>query len=1025
MDAFALQLAKLCRECPRQNKWVSVPSFSVGRALGDRLALEGTNWANLRFFTPISLALQMAAPTLVERGQKPCPDEIGPALVMRLLLDLPSAVPPYFRPLADQPKMSEALWSSLRELRLAGIRSTDMSPGAFVDAGKAAELKALLQSYENYLSTNCLADGASVFETAAECRDWCPVSKEDTWLEFPGVVQPLVARRLLDSLPGNRLETAVLDLPGMVPPRLVKEYGPRFHSTPPHPKSASERLALLLLPDDRPLPGDDVPVEMFRAGGMEAEVEEVFRRIADARLRLDHVEVICASSDYGPLVWEKSQRLGWPVTVEAGIPAVFTRPGRAALAFCEWIENGFPASRLRQLLESGDITLRLVDGSSAGQAARLLLKSGATWGRQTYRSSLAGLTLKYRIKEADVDLDPDDRVRARMNATRAECLQEWIEKLLATVPEPDEQKRCSVQDVVSAVTDFVESNATRSSSLDAAGVGAINEALAKLRVLGPMATSLGQAISFVRNCLEPLSVGASRARPGHLHVSALPAAGYAGRNNSFVVGLEEGRVFRDLVQDPVLLDQERIRLSSALPTTSDRSSEAVYTTVSRLAALGGRVCLSFSCRDLREARETLPSWVLLQAARATSAKPELSYEDLDKRLGEPVSLVPGSQERALSDAGWWLATLRRAGTTGLPAVLKTFARLEQGQAAIAARESAQFTPYDGLVPEAGKVMDPILTGEPVSSTRLQSLAECPFQFFLRYGLGLEAIEDEQRDPAVWLDPMNRGSALHEVYAQVVREARAIKTKITRKSFGARAQAIADQVLNDLRRDAPPPFDESYRRERQAFLDDLDLFVKNEEESKGRTPVAIEVAFGDGLGTDSDDADPLAQSRAVEIPLGRGVVIRLRGRIDRIDQLADGSYEVVDYKTGGYYEPGYAGTFRGGRLLQHALYSVAAVDLLKPLNPKPRVLRGVYYFPTRKGRASRREISRPSAAHLSELLTLLCQVVQLGAFICTSDDGDCKFCKHGKACLSGADQSGNKMGSDYEGLVALQKVHAYE
>jgi hypothetical protein len=111
-----------------------------------------------------------------------------------------------------------------------------------------------------------------------------------------------------------------------------------------------------------------------------------------------------------------------------------------------------------------------------------------------------------------------------------------------------------------------------------------------------------------------------------------------------------------------------------------------------------------------------------------------------------------------------------------------------------------------------------------------------------------------------------------------------------------------------------------------------------------------------------------------------------------------------------YEADYAGTFRGGRLLQHALYSVAAVGLLKPLNPKPRVLRGVYYFPTRKGRASRREISRPSAAELSELLTHLCRVVQLGAFICTSDDGDCKFCKHGKACLSGAEQSGNKMGT---------------
>ena len=46
---------------------------------------------------------------------------------------------------------------------------------------------------------------------------------------------------------------------------------------------------------------------------------------------------------------------------------------------------------------------------------------------------------------------------------------------------------------------------------------------------------------------------------------------------------------------------------------------------------------------------------------------------------------------------------------------------------------------------------------------------------------------------------------------------------------------------------------------------------------------------------------------------------LGGKIDRIDRADDGTYHVVDYKTGGFFRDDYQGTFRAGRLLQHALY----------------------------------------------------------------------------------------------------------
>ena len=93
MNPFVSQLAELQRAEPTRAKWVIVPSHSLGHTLGERLARDGAGWTNVRFATPLDLALPMAAPFLVERDVDPAPDGIGPALIMRLLLELPSTVP--------------------------------------------------------------------------------------------------------------------------------------------------------------------------------------------------------------------------------------------------------------------------------------------------------------------------------------------------------------------------------------------------------------------------------------------------------------------------------------------------------------------------------------------------------------------------------------------------------------------------------------------------------------------------------------------------------------------------------------------------------------------------------------------------------------------------------------------------------------------------------------------------------------------------------------------------------------------
>src|ERR1035438_5319116 len=114
VDPFVDQLKSLCITYPMRAKWVFVPRHTIGRTLGERFALEGTNWVNLRFVTPLDIALRMGAPFLVERGVHPSEEGLGPALMMRLLLDLPLEGG-YFRPLADHPTMAQALWTTDRK----------------------------------------------------------------------------------------------------------------------------------------------------------------------------------------------------------------------------------------------------------------------------------------------------------------------------------------------------------------------------------------------------------------------------------------------------------------------------------------------------------------------------------------------------------------------------------------------------------------------------------------------------------------------------------------------------------------------------------------------------------------------------------------------------------------------------------------------------------------------------------------------------------------------------------------------
>ena len=219
--------------------------------------------------------------------------------------------------------------------------------------------------------------------------------------------------------------------------------------------------------------------------------------------------------------------------------------------------------------------------------------------------------------------------------------------------------------------------------------------------------------------------------------------------------------FLQPTEDAVLLDEERKRISGDLRLSQDKIDESVYGFLSRLASSPATsVTFSYSCRDTREYRETYASWIVLQAYRLQQRNPNLSYTQMKEALGEPKSAVPADRDADhLSAEEWWLGSVVNTGAKGIHLVEGNFPDVAQGRTAELKRQSPEFTAFDGYVPEAGPVLDPCSPKNVFSVTELEGAAQCPFRFFLKRGLGVQPVDEIERDKDVWLDPLTRGSEI--------------------------------------------------------------------------------------------------------------------------------------------------------------------------------------------------------------------------------------------------------------------------
>lgn len=847
---------------------------------------------------------------------------------------------------AEGPGLAVRLASTFDELRLAGVAADRL-------AARDACLGALYGAYRETLAEVGLADRAETFAAATrriESGAGPPAGLPLLLLDVP--LWGAAARRFAGALTAAAPEV-FLTLPegdtatekaavalGAVP--IPAAEGSSGEAVPDDAVASAQRH---LFATRRPAPGGERRgLSVIAAPGTAAEAIEharAFLAEAAAGVPFDRMAVLLPEpAGQASAFQEAFERAGIPAFFDAGA----RRPhpaGRAFLVLLDCAREGLSATRFAEYLSLGETPAAPTEESGPDPAAgdateapgfvaprrweRLILDSEVIGGLDRWERRLARFADRLRQdEEAEADDGRREHLRLRQGDLRR--LTETalpILRRLAAFPSPhatyaewarhlEELARAALVHPQGVVDCLAETDPMR--DVSEVTLDEVRESLAR---------RLGEVVTRSRG-----------SRYGRVWVGPIEAARGLAFDVVGVPGLSERAFPRVLREDPMLLDRERAALAPDLPVRPDLAERERLRLRIGIGAANRKLTLSYSSLNLVEGRPQVPSYYLAEAFRAGLGKvPTLA--EIRSRAGRESKVVrgiraPRDASLAIDRREFDLAQVAsalgrpeaRAGDAGAAAYLLADRGLARALRQEYMRQQWKWQSPDGFLNPNQAALESLERHRPgnrsFSATGLEAYAACPYQFFLKNLVRLRPVE--RPEALIHLDPLTRGSLLHEVFFHLGREFRErglapLRGERLDEAF-ALLQEVFWRVEADVRERVAPAIERVWRDQMDGLLGDLRGFLQRYAET-GRIPLANELTFGMGA---KQPADPASRTEPAVLPGG----LRLHGSIDVVEQLADGSVQITDYKTGkaSIETTDSQRILFGGRALQPLLYALA-------------------------------------------------------------------------------------------------------
>lgn len=248
------------------------------------------------------------------------------------------------------------------------------------------------------------------------------------------------------------------------------------------------------------------------------------------------------------------------------------------------------------------------------------------------------------------------------------------------------------------------------------------------------------------------------------------------------------------------------------------------------------------------------------------------------------------------------------------------------------RQGNHYGVFDGVIQDPNiqkQLQQQFSRGHIYSLTQFNTYAACPFKFFCQRILRL----NPRSEASIDLVALDRGRLLHEILHKFF-------SKYTNQSLSRSMQELYLQEIRDVAYEvfsryekvALPLHLQIWELEKAEIIETLSAFIEHEIDYQeqvapsGTQPYHLELDFGltkkDGHLQFKRNSD----------------VIKVRGRIDRVDRSQDGKYVAYDYKSSSGYD---MREMRMGTDLQIPLYILALRKLF--LKDGEEIVGGGYYL----------------------------------------------------------------------------------
>ena len=865
-------------------------------------------------------------------------------------------------PLADTPGLIDALDAGIAELKRAAVAPEALAGAIDAKSGRHGDFLAVYQLYQQRLGETgrydlegrmwVARDVLAGDDSAALGFDNITALAVDGFTDFTPTQLEIIA------ILSRRLEQTLITLPLADQPGRKRMWFWTQRTLERILAAIPAAETVSLSPPDQPLgrlfdlsddasAGTAPAVTIVKAPSVEAEVRAVARAVkADLAggAPAGTVAVIARSLEpYAETIQRVFAAHDIPIRPQAGalaesnvvryVAGLLALPGEYD---CHDVLAAIRNSYFRPAALGDFDELTVTTAEMAIRAANVL------GGRESYGLAFARLARLARGRAETVDGEDDDFTlgRLRADADAIERAGDMIEALLARLDRLadatdapayvaevrrliDELQvyhaacECSDDAIVAAdlralaaMDELLADVAAEASPTPAGGYA---ELIARCAAAAALPGAGGESLVTVADVLDARALRLGRVHLLGVNERAFPTLGaercFIGEADR--AAWADGGVILDRRSDMIAREMLLYYLAAT------RGSEAL--TVSYLAsdASGKSHSPSVFVDELISAVEAAGArCARVKIAPGAFAPPTDQLASADDAFNAAISAAFGGAAGAASLLGWAAGRgrlLRRA-SFGLLA---------------AHRRWAQAAPdaYDGRISDDELLAS--LTGRfpqqwTFSATEFNSYGRCPWQFFARYLLHLEALAE----PAAQMTPAEMGVFCHSVLWRVM--------SVLRDRAGGELR-LADVGEDDLR----AALDEAVEAERdrladravysqlwaiqtQAWRNTLWAYLADQRAGAGEGRM-LHFELGFGLaGAAREQSDPASQDEPVELTAGDHS-IRLRGKIDRVDG-SDAGPLAVDYKTG---TVPMAKDILSGRDLQLALYAKALAAIFGP------------------------------------------------------------------------------------------------